>query len=454
LCAVSSFVLYSSEESMAANLALRWAAPPTSQTKYVTTSQTTLSLSAGVDYRVVLPSSPRTHRLKITGGRNVVIIGGHIAMTTSPSSCSDGNVALAFKDQTGIIHIEGLLIDNPYGKMFDGIALQAPNAIFQIQNLRAVNFKGNHTSSCSDPYFHSDIIQNQGGARELRIHNLTGSTNYQGFFITGSAWHTGTREIQRAVMSNINLTALDSSTGIMWFGDLTTCNTRDPLYPTSFSNVYAKLYGTANIGSGYNSIVPSQNSPSPCRMSYNGSQATWPGIANYISGYITNGSPPNGDFVPSGSVGLRYTSPGTSGSTTTSPSPTPSPAPTTSASITTQAEFYATMYGIRNNGSNIGSLDSGDWAKYVVSLGSNVMTRFTARLGVPSSYAGQRVEIRRDSPTGTLLGVLTTTSTGAWTTFTDQKTTISPITGTVNLYLVFAPSYGVGNIDYFKLSNF
>jgi hypothetical protein len=122
------------------------------------------------------------------------------------------------------------------------------------------------------------------------------------------------------------------------------------------------------------------------------------------------------------------------------------------SSLTLQAESYNAMSGINNYGGAIGGADNGDWVRFDnVNFGTGYVT-FTARLGVPAAFAGQQVEVRLGSVTGTLCGTLITTSTGDWSTYTDQSISLTGAMGTNTVYLVFKGSSGVGNFDWFKFT--
>ncbi len=62
------------------------------------------------------------------------------------------------------------------------------------------------------------------------------------------------------------------------------------------------------------------------------------------------------------------------------------------------------MYEISNYGKEIGGCHNGDWVKYeAVDFGSEISV-FEANLAVPEEAAGQNLEVRIDSFSGTLVG--------------------------------------------------
>lgn len=66
--------------------------------------------------------------------------------------------------------------------------------------------------------------------------------------------------------------------------------------------------------------------------------------------------------------------------------------------------------------------------------------------------AGQRIEVRLDSPTGLKVGELTVAGTGSYTQQQWQSTSIQQVTGVRDLFLVVNGTYGAGDIDKFKFS--
>ena len=115
-----------------------------------------------------------------------------------------------------------------------------------------------------------------------------------------------------------------------------------------------------------------------------------------------------------------------------------------------QAEAAAATSGISLNGSTIGSCDNGDWVRFNgVSLDGGYALVQTG-MAVPSSHAGQRVEIRLDSVTGPLVGTLVTTSTGGWGTYAEQYTQVTGAVGTHDIFIVFRGMSGIGSFDWFE----
>lgn len=98
-------------------------------------------------------------------------------------------------------------------------------------------------------------------------------------------------------------------------------------------------------------------------------------------------------------------------------------------------------------------LSTGSWARYSnVDFSSSPARSVTFTIAVDNCCAGRRIELRLDSPSGPVIGVLAPTATGGWLTFANQQIPISPTTGIHSLYLVVDGGYGAGNIDSFVFS--
>jgi hypothetical protein len=123
-----------------------------------------------------------------------------------------------------------------------------------------------------------------------------------------------------------------------------------------------------------------------------------------------------------------------------------------------QAEDYSSTSGVTTHaagtGTVIGNFDGGDWVGYDnVDFGTSA-DLFTAFVGVVAPYADKGIEIHLDSVTGPLIGTLDVADTGGFDTLSLQSTSITPTSGTHDVYLV-APGTqpGFGNIDYFSFTS-
>jgi hypothetical protein len=144
----------------------------------------------------------------------------------------------------------------------------------------------------------------------------------------------------------------------------------------------------------------------------------------------------------------------TSGTTT---STTTTTTPTTTASRSAFTSIAATSYSaqsgllIQNN--VLASTGAGDWAAYnALDFGTGASS-VTFNLGVDATNAGRQIQIRTGGATGSIVGTLTTRSTGAWNVYTAQTATLTTkLTGVQNLYLTFSGGSGVANIQSFKFN--
>jgi cytochrome c len=127
-----------------------------------------------------------------------------------------------------------------------------------------------------------------------------------------------------------------------------------------------------------------------------------------------------------------------------------------------QAEFYTTTGRVSDGtgtgsagvvsettsdpnggGSNIGSIEDGDWWSYDPVNLTNV-TGMSFR--VASAAAGGTIQVRTGSPTGTLIGSATVSGTGGWQTWTTVSMTLSsPPTTSGPLYFVVRKPSGSSN---------
>ncbi|MDP4180635.1 MAG: carbohydrate-binding protein [Bacillota bacterium] len=137
------------------------------------------------------------------------------------------------------------------------------------------------------------------------------------------------------------------------------------------------------------------------------------------------------------------------------PTPTLLPTPTTpivqrSAFTKLEAESYNSLNSstiqtitTTNGGSGVGYIENGNYLVFnKLDFGSGA-TSFKTLIADTGSA---NIELRLNSPTGTLIGTLPVASTGDWNTYQEQTCKINNVTGVNDLYLVFS---GAVNIDWF-----
>jgi hypothetical protein len=269
---------------------LRWAPPVLTAPTTIAVGQgdKTFNLDMTKDY--VIDLGPTTHvgTVKIVGGHNVVMIGGRIALT--PLSASP--LALGIKGSTGTVHVEGIEFDGTSGREMDAISIQAPLATVQVENVRADGLLGTFNTN------HSDVIQPWGGVARLRVDRLTADSNYQGIFTRPDQGAIGSVALQNVDMTFNNVAATSAGGYLLWM--TTGCD----MAPTTLSDVYI----APRKGKTLASAVWPTTSDASCPAKLAGNKATWPNLP--VTGAVTGGAPSGGSFVPAGSVGVGYISPG------------------------------------------------------------------------------------------------------------------------------------------------
>jgi hypothetical protein len=265
------------EEGAELDPALTWAPPELSdpETVQITEDEHDLQLDPDTDYVVELPDEPLdvVNGVRINGGRNVVLIGGEIRIS-KPGDEARLIRGLYLRKQTGTIHVEGLLITGP--ELGEGINLdQREGATVQLQNIRVETVHGEREGH------HADVLQTWAGPSVLRIDRLTGYTTYQGFFLL--PLQNGDQDEPEVFdLRNVNIVGQEDAGYLLW---------RDGEdWPLAVDNVW---------------VTPAGDRDEDDRPLWDdGAEgaATWDDVQV--------GEPPRGDFVPEGSVGVGYESPG------------------------------------------------------------------------------------------------------------------------------------------------
>ncbi|MCL6592323.1 MAG: glycoside hydrolase family 43 protein, partial [Firmicutes bacterium] len=122
--------------------------------------------------------------------------------------------------------------------------------------------------------------------------------------------------------------------------------------------------------------------------------------------------------------------------------------------VRTEAETICWETGVETEkcsegGMNVSNIENGDWIKVKgVNFGSGA-TSFEARVATATS--GGNIEIRLDSPTGTLVGTCAVSGTGGWQTWVTRSCTISGASGIHDLYFRFTGGSGsLFNFNWWK----
>jgi hypothetical protein len=341
---VIGFVGYKVLHNSSAATPLTWA-PPSGYTSYpgydvaVSTANNTNLDGKGGDMYIKLPSQA-TGPITIKNCRNAVVIGGQINIPANTGASTPDVRGIYVNNCSGTVHIEGVYIDGgPISAEGDGIAINSPNAIVQVENVRINKLNGGYDTSLHN---HSDIIQPWGGVKELRIDYLTGSSNYQGFQINDDQGHIGKVTIKNVNIGTSGVTPPTSKGGyFLWMK----CGTGTQY---SFTNFYLNPRTGRTLD---NSVTKGG-----CNGVISNNVMTFSGDA---SGSVKGGSP-SADFVPAGTVGLGYKSTGyvvdnTSSTPPTTPTVPQSPTPTSTIIIKEDFTSSTTMqpvlgYWAINNG--------------------------------------------------------------------------------------------------------
>jgi len=263
---------------------LSWVPPTLTNptTVVVSASKRNLKLDDTKDYVVEMPATALKglHGLQIHGGHNVVLVGGQVELPVEAiTSSTHAGRGLYIHGQTGTVHVEGLHLTGP--GLEDGINIDAPKAVVQLQNIRVDLAHGSYSAH------HADVLQVWNGPKELRIDGLTGYTEYQGFFLLPTQY--GAAQPQRFDIRRTDLHGTPNSAYMMW---------RDSLaWPLKVTDVYVAPKNPLNRDSFLWPKGAGQGT------------AAWPSV--------TVGSPAAGEFVPASKVGLSYRSPGYAAAATT-----------------------------------------------------------------------------------------------------------------------------------------
>lgn len=144
----------------------------------------TLKLDNARDYVLQLPTGRAARRpagLVITGGRNVVLIGGSVDVAGG-IRLANGKIqrrAMYLKGQTGTVFVEGVSFSSSSaGSLTEGIDLdQRLGATVVLQNIRLGRLVGSRAGN------HADGVQTWAGPRRLLVDGLFMQTEYQGMFL-------------------------------------------------------------------------------------------------------------------------------------------------------------------------------------------------------------------------------------------------------------------------------
>jgi chitodextrinase len=282
-----------------------WAPPALSNpvTINVTDATRYYELNPGQDYVVKMPATPlgRNTRqgypaLWLAGGRNVVIIGGEIKIDelATPSLGSFNQRGLVLSGQTGTVHVEGLWIHG--NGMAQAVSIdngRGPLGTVQIQNSRLETMHPVwHTANGAPVEVHTDSIQSWAGPTVLKLYQDT-------IISTGNVLQFQPRKY----ISNHPLGQWD-------YRRVNFVNTTPASYALwkqfgPWAEYHEELWVKTDPSHPWASQQAAWANEATCWPCWNPG-GPWP-----ITGQPFNiGLRPGGDFVPSGSAGTGYVSPG------------------------------------------------------------------------------------------------------------------------------------------------
>jgi hypothetical protein len=295
------------EPSDPTSMKLSWAPPPLTNpiTINVADNQWLVSMDPAKDYIVRIghqsacaPAGSNQSGLWLEGGHNVVLIGGHVSIPCE--STSYGRTGIKIRDATGTVHVEGVLIDNAGGYLTDGIAIAAPRATVQLENLR-VGPTWDWTTA------HPDLVQVQGGVANLRVDRLTGIPTYQGIFLKDEAGiPNGPTDLRRVNLKPISGMGAYKPNRVFWQETKDIAVTMSDFYVDRSGYQARAFKDMPNPGPDY--VCCDGDTTRYATLAPDDLSMTWAG--SNITGTVRDGAPPSGDFVPSGAAGEAYVSPG------------------------------------------------------------------------------------------------------------------------------------------------
>jgi hypothetical protein len=254
---------------------LTWAPPKLVNpiTLEISAKKSRFKLDKTRDYRLVMTEALVDVQggLSITGGHNVVLIGGEIRFDNPGREDKALDCrAVYLNHNAGTIHIEGLLIHGAALREGFNIGISDENTTVQLQNIRVDKVTGSFKGH------HADVVQTWAGPSRLRIDHLTGITNYQGFFLHPIQHKKSKIAPELFDLRNINLINTEGGY-LLW---------QATSFPLSTQNVYVQV--------------------DPKRFP---ELALWP-KGDPIWKEVQLGAPPHGDYVPATIPGMQYVSPG------------------------------------------------------------------------------------------------------------------------------------------------
>jgi parallel beta-helix repeat protein len=112
-----------------------------------------------------------------------------------------------------------------------------------------------------------------------------------------------------------------------------------------------------------------------------------------------------------------------------------------------EAESYDNSAWVEHTSRYVSDADVLRYRNVDFATASSSLVRF--RIAVAPSIAGQRIQVRRDSQNGPILGTLKTVSTGSNSKYAVQSLKITKVSGKRIIFLTFPDSLPFGRLDFF-----
>ena len=260
-----------------------------------------------------------TTEIKLIGGRNIVIVGGHIVRegnteTNDPRTGerrTRAGVTLNILGHRGTAYVEGLLIDNAKQFGADGFNLGGADTgglresgDFVLQNIHIRGVNGTATAENKKPINHADGMQLWGPIRTLKINNMTICSNYQGLNVQPQS-RIGMAELRRLNLRYPNPSNRSGQANgyALWLG-----SGRPFGEPANYilEDVFVEPRIAWNAPWLKTSIAPDASMPNGAKaVEGREDRAYWDRLGREdqrIAGYVTRGIPPKGDFCPASRI--------------------------------------------------------------------------------------------------------------------------------------------------------
>lgn len=265
--------------------------------------------SASKDAILKMPATVRKRGIEVSKARHLRVIGGE-------SNLTGGNLTqtpLRTGNNSGSFFVEGVLMNGGEGTKdlvnISGTSGTGPFSLFPDFYMQRCRGESIHGTAAGE---HADLFQPQGSMGTFYCWLYTGYGQYQGLYLPPI------KPITNVYLDYVNLgyeAGGDPTTYMLWFLE----KSGEKNKPATYDIYLGKnVYVTPKEGQTITSCVwppPGQvdtnNAPVGAEeFEVEGKKAVKFPAASRIYGYVKEGPPAGGDFVPKANCGIGYTSPG------------------------------------------------------------------------------------------------------------------------------------------------